>query len=100
MINHAIRMTVPKTMNGFIPPANHFAGSDDTSLPPMGLRFRLKADYDISKFPPQAKAILTAMKKYGMIVAQNGSSWAFGGRPRRFVSVCVMVFKIERCLGF
>ncbi len=78
-VNHAIRMTVPKTMNGFIPPANHYAGIDDTTLPPMGLRFRLKADYDISSFPVQARVILTAMKKYGMIVAQNGSSWAFGG---------------------
>lgn len=78
-VNHAIRMTVPKTMSAFIPPANHSAGTNDSTLPPMGLRFRLKASYDISGFPPQAKIILTAMKKYGMIVAQNGSSWAFGG---------------------
>lgn len=78
-VNHAIRMTVPKTYNGFIWPANHFAGHDNKDYPPMGLRFRLKADYDISNFPPQAKVILTAMKKYGMIVAQNGSSWVIGG---------------------
>lgn len=79
-VNHAIRMTVPKTRRGFIWPANHYASdNDDPSLPPFGLRFRLKADFDISKFKPQAKAVATAMKKYGMIVAQNGSAWAIGG---------------------
>lgn len=79
-INHAIRFTAPKTQRGYIAPATHFASSStDSALPPMGLRVRLKADYDISKLPPQAKAIATAMKKYGMILADNGSSWFFQG---------------------
>lgn len=78
-VNHAIRMTVPKTYKGWIFPANHQAGVDDIALPPMGLRFRLKAEYDISGFPYEARVILTAMKKYGMLIAQNGSSWVIGG---------------------
>jgi hypothetical protein len=79
-INHAIRFTAPKTQNGYIFPARHEASSSaDPSLPPMGLRVRLKANYDISNLPTQAKIIATAMKKYGMILADNGSSWFFQG---------------------
>jgi len=79
-INHAIRFTAPKTQRAYIHPATHFASSStDPALPPMGLRVRLKASYDISKLPPQAKVIATAMKKYGMILADNGSSWFFQG---------------------
>jgi len=80
IINHAIRFTAPKTQRAYIHPATHFASSStDPSLPPMGLRVRLKAGYDISKLSPQAKVIATAMKKYGMILADNGSSWFFQG---------------------
>jgi hypothetical protein len=79
-INHAIRFTAPKTQAGYIFPARHEASSSaDPALPPMGLRVRLKADYDISKLPAQAKVIAGAMKKYGMILADNGSSWFFQG---------------------
>lgn len=79
-INHAIRFTAPRTQRAYIHPATHFASSStDASLPPMGLRVRLKADYDISKLPMQAKVIAAAMKKYGMILADNGSSWFFQG---------------------
>jgi hypothetical protein len=78
-IKHAIRFTAPSTQNGYILPATHFAGSDDASLPPMGLRVRLKADYDISRLTGQARVIATAMKKYGMILADNGSPWYFQG---------------------
>lgn len=79
-INHAIRFTAPKTQRAYIAPATHFASSSsDASLPPMGLRVRLKADYDISKLGSQAQVIATAMKKYGMILADNGSSWFFQG---------------------
>ena len=78
-VNHAIRMTVPKTFRGFIWPANHYSGTNDSSLPPMGLRFRLKENYDISHLPYQAKVIATALKKYGTIIAQNGSAWVIGG---------------------
>ena len=70
----------PKTQRAYIHPATHYASSSaDAALPPMGLRVRLKASYDISKLPPQAKVIATAMKKYGMLLADNGSSWFFQG---------------------
>jgi hypothetical protein len=79
-INHAIRFTVARTQNGFIHPATHQASSyGNPNYPPMGLRVRLKAGYDISGFGRTAQIILTAMKKYGMFVADNGSNWYFGG---------------------
>ena len=81
-IHHALRFTVPETRKAFIYPARHFASnSTDPSLPAMGQRFRLKAGFDISGFPRQARIVLTALKKYGMIVADNGSSWFLGGAP-------------------
>jgi hypothetical protein len=79
-INHAIRFTASKTQRAFIHPATHFASSStDAGLPPMGLRLRLKADYDISGFDGQARVILEAMKKYGLILADNGGNWFFQG---------------------
>jgi hypothetical protein len=79
-INHAIRFTVPDTQAGFIHPATHFASnSTSTALPPMGLRLRLKASFDISHFPRVARIILRAMKTYGLILADNGSPWYFQG---------------------
>ena len=81
-ITHALRFTVSQTQAGFIHPATHFASdSTDPALPPMGLRLRLKASYDISSFTGQSLVILTALKKYGMIVADNGSSWYITGAP-------------------
>lgn len=81
-IRHALRFTVQKTRRAYVPPARHFAShSDDPNLPPMGLRMRLRADYDLSGFPPAAKVILTALKKYGMILADNGSNWFLSGAP-------------------
>lgn len=79
-IRHAIRVTVRRTRRAYIAPARHWA-SDETndSLPPMGMRVRLKASFDVSGYPPQAQVILTAFKKYGMIVADNGSDWFFSG---------------------
>ena len=63
-------------------PATHFASNaDDPNLPPMGMRVRLKADFDISGFPPEAQVILTALKKYGLILADNGSDWYLSGAP-------------------
>jgi hypothetical protein len=80
VIDHAIRFTVPRTQAAFIHPASHFASSShDPSLPPMGLRLRLRASFDISGFPRDDQVILTAMKRYGLIVADNGSSWYFQG---------------------
>jgi len=81
-IRHALRFTVAKTQRAFIFPARHFASrSNDPNLPPMGLRVRLRADYDISKFPPSARVILTALKRYGMLLADNGSDWFISGAP-------------------
>ncbi len=78
-VNHAIRFTADDAQDGWIYPATHPVGSDDPSLPPMGLRVRMKADYDISRLTGQARIIAVAMKKYGMILADNGSPWFFTG---------------------
>ena len=81
-IDHALRFTgVARTQaRPSIHPATHFASSsDDPDLPPMGLRLRLKAGYDISGFTGAARVILVALKRYGMIVADNGSSWFLTG---------------------
>jgi len=81
-IDHALRFTVGRTQRGFISPARHFASrSDDPSLPPMGLRVRLKADYDISGFPRPVQVILACLKEYGMFVADNGGDWFISGAP-------------------
>lgn len=82
VINHAIRFTVSKTQKAYLHPATHYASSTtDPNAPPMGLRFRLKANFDISGFDPQIQVILTAMKKYGLIIADNGSNWYISGAP-------------------
>jgi hypothetical protein len=79
-IRHALRFTVWRSQRGYILPATHAAGAtNDPNYPPMGLRLRLKASYDISGFTGHARVILTALKTYGMIVADNGSSWFISG---------------------
>ena len=79
-VGHAIRMTVQTTDRLFIWPARHQAGSvNDPNYPPMGARFRLKASVDISHFSRDTQVVLTAMKRYGLIVADNGSNWYFQG---------------------
>ncbi|HMO10521.1 MAG TPA: DUF4214 domain-containing protein [Actinotalea sp.] len=79
-IDHALRFTVSQTRRAYVAPARHFASSNrSASLPPMGMRVRLKADFDISGYPQQARVILQAMKTYGMIVADNGSDWYVSG---------------------
>jgi hypothetical protein len=81
-IDHALRFTVENTRNTYIYPARHFASDQtDPNLPPMGLRVRLRADFDTSGFPRQVRVILTALKRYGMIVADNGSNWYISGAP-------------------
>ncbi len=81
-IDHALRVTVAQTQAGFIHPATHFASnSTNPALPPMGLRLRLKASFDISHFNGAARIILVALKRYGLIVADNGSSWYITGAP-------------------
>ncbi|HZY98225.1 MAG TPA: hypothetical protein VFE36_01495 [Candidatus Baltobacteraceae bacterium] len=82
-INHPLRVTFQQTYRGFITPARHDAGSSKTNVPPMGARFRLKASFDISRFNRVSKIILTAMKRYGMFVADNGSNWYFQGQGGR-----------------
>jgi hypothetical protein len=82
VIAHALRFTAPRTRRAYVYPARHYASSsDDPSLPPMGLRVRLKAGVDISGFPRQARIVLQALKTYGMILADNGSSWYISGAP-------------------
>jgi hypothetical protein len=82
VIDHALRFTAERTRSAYVYPARHDASSsDDPSLPPMGLRVRLKADVDISGFPRQARIVLQALKTYGMILADNGSSWYITGAP-------------------
>lgn len=81
-IRHAIRLTVPKTRNEYVWPARHFASRlADPIYPPMGTRFRLKANYDISGFPKEAQVLLRALKKYGLLLADNGQSWFITGAP-------------------
>ena len=83
-INHALRFTVPETRRDYIYPARHFASdSNDPDLPAMGQRFRLKASYPIGGFPRQARVVLEALKRYGMIVSDNGSAWYVTGAPNR-----------------
>ncbi len=78
-IHHALRFTMDSTQQGYIHPATHAAGTNDASLPPMGLRLRLKASFDVSKFTGPAAVILTAMQQYGVILADNGSNWFVSG---------------------
>lgn len=80
LINHALRFTAPHTRSSHIYPARHDAGeSNSTSLPQMGLRVRLKSSVNISGFSPRNRVILTALKQYGMILADNGSPWFVQG---------------------
>jgi hypothetical protein len=81
-IDHALRVTVQRTRSAYVYPARHFASSDDDpALPRMGERLRLKAGVDISGFPRQARIVLRAMQRYGLIVADNGSDWFVSGAP-------------------
>ncbi len=81
-INHALRFTVPSTRRAFVLPATHWASSvTDPNAPPMGTRLRLKASFDISGYPADDRVILTALKKYGMILADNGSAIYISGVP-------------------
>jgi len=79
-IQHALRFTAPQTRRAYVWPARHFASSlTDEDYPPMGKRFRLKADFDISGFSEEVQTILRALKNYGMFLADNGSAWYISG---------------------
>lgn len=81
-IQHALRFTAPQTRREYVWPARHFASSlTGAQYPPMGQRFRLKANFDISGFSPEVQVILQALKKYGLILADNGSAWFISGAP-------------------
>jgi hypothetical protein len=84
VIDHALRFTVQRTRRAYIYPARHFASSlTDPSVPPMGLRVRLKASFEVSRYPRQARIVLIALKRYGMIVADNGANWYITGAPNK-----------------
>lgn len=80
-ILHALRFTAPRTRNTYVYPARHHAGRPDPSLPPMGIRVRLRASVPLDGFGPQARIVLTALRDYGMILADNGSPWYVTGAP-------------------
>ena len=81
-LTHALRFTVKKSRRAYVPPATHFASPHkDENLPPMGMRVRLKASFDTSKFTGSAKLILEGLKSYGMILADNGGDWYISGAP-------------------
>jgi hypothetical protein len=81
-IRHALRVTAPQTRRSYIWPARHYASSlTGSQYPPMGQRFRLKADFDISGFAPEVQVILRALQRYGMFLADNGSAWYLSGVP-------------------
>ena len=83
-IDHALRFTVPRTRRAYVYPARHQAGSSsDPDLPAMGERIRLKPGFDETSFPRQSRVILRALKRYGAILADNGSPWYFSGAPNR-----------------
>ncbi len=81
-LTHALRFTVKKSRRAYVFPASHFASNDnDPDLPPMGMRVRLKADFDTSKFSGPARVLLEGLKTYGMILADNGGDWFVSGAP-------------------
>ncbi|HEX4720857.1 MAG TPA: hypothetical protein VH300_20210 [Thermoleophilaceae bacterium] len=83
-IDHALRFTASRTRKAFIYPARHYASTlTDPDLPPMGQRLRLKSSFNVSGFPKQARTVLTALKRYGMILADNGSPWYITGAPSK-----------------
>jgi hypothetical protein len=84
VIDHALRFTAPQTRDAHIYPARHDAGSGSSaSLPPMGLRVRLKASFDLSQLSPQARVVAVALQHYGMILADNGSPWYISGASNK-----------------
>jgi hypothetical protein len=81
-IKHAIRVTAPQTRQAYVWPARHYASSlTGTQYPRMGERFRLKASFDVTPYPSEVQVILRAMKRYGIMLADNGSSWFISGQP-------------------
>lgn len=81
-IRHPLRFTARRTRRAFVPPATHFASRiTDANVPPMGMRVRLRASFDISPFPAEVQVILQALQTYGMFLADNGADWYISGAP-------------------
>lgn len=81
-VRHALRFTAPQTQRAYVWPARHFASDlTDPRYPPMGQRFRLRADFDLTGFAPEVQVILRAMQRYGIILADNGAPWYVSGAP-------------------
>ena len=84
LVRHAMRVTARRTRRAYVYPARHFASRDaDSSLPRMGERLRLRRDFDVTSFPPHARAILRGLQEYGMLVADNGAPWLLSIAPDR-----------------
>lgn len=99
-IAHALRFTAPQTRRAYLWPARHYASSlTGAQFPPMGLRMRLKASFDTSGFSPTVQVILRALKKYGMILADNGSSWYISGAPDSRWNDDMLVGELARVKG-
>ena len=99
-ITHALRFTVPQTRRAFTWPARHFASSlTGAQYPAMGQRFRLRASFDASRFAPEVQVILRALKKYGMILADNGSAWYVSGVPDPRWNDDVLVSQLAQVRG-
>ena len=99
-IKHAIRFTVSQTRRDYVWPARHYASSlTGSQYPPMGQRFRLKADFEISSFSPEVQVILQAMKTYGLILADNGSDWFISGAPDERWDNDMLVSEFHRIYG-
>ena len=82
VIEHALRFTVSESQRAYVAPATHYASDNtDPNLPPMGLRLRMKSDYDCSNYSDEAQVVCVALKRYGLIVADNGSNWYISGAP-------------------
>jgi len=101
-IRHALRFTAQRTRRHYVWPARHYASSiTDENVPPMGQRFRLKAGFDVSGYSPQVQTILKAMKKYGIILADNGSNWYISGVPdEAWISTLVDEFRTVKGSDF
>jgi hypothetical protein len=81
-LHHAVRFTASRTARALIPPARHHAGtSDDPDAPPMGLRLRLRADFDCSEYSAPARVVCAGLQRYGLLLADNGSDWYLSGVP-------------------
>jgi hypothetical protein len=99
-IRHALRFTAPQTQRRYVWPARHYASSlTGSQYPPMGKRFRLKASFDISGFSADVQVILRALKRYGMILADNGSAWYISGAPDPRWDDDVLVSEFRRLKG-